>query len=117
MHISEKYKRMSDAAAILRDVYGPNAAKKISRRFGVAIITAKVWLAGRFPETRTQELAIVVREELDRIDARNKEIRRSLGIGVDGLTEASSETGGGAARGDALADRPEVTGMGGAIGR
>lgn len=72
---------MSDAAAILRDVYGPHAAKKIARRFGVALITAKVWLAGRFPEHRTQELAAAVREELDRIDARNQEIRQRLGIG------------------------------------
>lgn len=97
MAISERYKRVSDTAAILREVYGPNAAKKIARRFGVAIVTAKVWLAGRFPENRTQELASIVREELDRIDARNKEIRMQLGLTNGGWNmETSSKTGSGA---------------------
>lgn len=110
---------MSDAAAILRDVYGHGAAKKIARRFNVAVVTAKVWLAGRFPETRTQELAAVVREELDRIDERNKQIRKRLGIGNwdDGLAEAISETSGSTARVEALAPRSEITGVGGAVGR
>lgn len=75
--MSKKDKSVTEAA-ILRDVYGPNASKKIARRFGVAVVTAKVWLAGRFPEARTLELAAAVREELDRIDARNAEIRRLL---------------------------------------
>ena len=74
---------MTDAAAILRHVYGHGATKKIARRFGVSVDAAKIWLAGRFPQNRTQELAAVVSEELDRIDARNQEIRRQLGIAGD----------------------------------
>lgn len=96
---------MSDTAAILRDVYGPNAAKKIARRFGVAVVTAKVWLAGRFPETRTRELAAVVAAELDRIDERNKQIRERLGIGNgDEPTGAGGEVVGSADSGRVVAD-------------
>lgn len=97
---------MSAAAAILRDIYGPNAAKKIARQFGVAVITAKVWLAGRFPEHRTQELARAVEAELARIEARNTEIRNQLGIGGRrGIAEADVEAGRGAAVGVVRTDR------------
>lgn len=75
---------MSETAALLRDVYGPHAAKKIARGFGVSIAAAKVWLAGRFPENRTNDLVAAVRQELDRIDERNKQIRERLGIGRGG---------------------------------
>jgi len=60
----------------LREVYGPNAAKKIAREFGVAIVTAKVWLAGRFPLARHEELARHIRAELARQETRRAEIRR-----------------------------------------
>src|SRR4051812_3799414 len=55
-----------EAASALRDVFGAGAAKKIARRFGVAIETANNWLDGLFPESRTEELAAVVREDLAR---------------------------------------------------
>lgn len=94
--MSKRYIRMSDAAAILRDVYGHGAAKKIARRFNVAVRTSKAWLAGRFPENRTNELAAVVRAELERIDARNNEIRKRLGIGNGGggLADTRDEVAG-----------------------
>lgn len=109
---------MSDASVILRDVYGPNAAKKIARKFGVAVITAKVWLAGRFPESRTQELAAAVREELNRLDARNKQIREQLGIGdaEAGDFHAGGKAGGGAPRAAAGPMGAATPGMGGEIG-
>jgi hypothetical protein len=50
--LSEKHKSVSDAAIALRLVYGPNAAKKIARKFGIAVVTAKFWLSGRTPAVR-----------------------------------------------------------------
>ena len=48
---------MNAAAADLRLVYGHGAAKKIARRFGIAVVTAKSWLAGHSPSAREQEIA------------------------------------------------------------
>lgn len=119
MSLYRKHTRMSDAAAILRDVYGTNAAKKIARRFNVAVITAKVWLAGRFPEARTEELARAVGEELSRLEARHQQIRTQLGIsnGTVGDVEASGEAGGFAAGGSAAAPGKADAGMGRDVGR
>ena len=71
---------MSDAGAILRDLFGRNAAKKIAREFNISVRTAKAWLAGLFPESRTNELVAVTRKELELIDARHRKIRKDLGI-------------------------------------
>ena len=84
----------ADPAAILRHVYGPDATKKIARRFGVSVDAAKVWLAGRFPKSRTAELAATVREELDRIERRNAEIRKYLDDIGASLAEPSEIRGG-----------------------
>jgi hypothetical protein len=78
MSLSERYKSVTAAAAILRDVFGPHAAKKIARQFDVSIPAAKVWLAGRFPEHRTQQLIDAVRAEITRTNERNLEILRQL---------------------------------------
>jgi hypothetical protein len=67
---------MTNAAADLRETYGPNAAKKIARDFGVAVVTAKVWLGGRFPIARREELAKRIATKLDERDARSAEIRK-----------------------------------------
>lgn len=66
MSLPEMGKSMTTAAAILRDVYGHGATKKIARRFNVSVHAAKVWLDGRFPESRTQQLAAIVREDIAR---------------------------------------------------
>lgn len=110
MPMCKRYKSVTASAAMLRDVYGPNAAKKIARRFGVAVITAKVWLAGRFPEHRTRELALAVRDELDRIDRRNAEIRRQLEQAESdrGIGEARDEAAGRGSVGLAVKDRAEA---------
>lgn len=80
MYPPEMGVRMSAAAAsILREIYGQNARKKISRRFGVALDTAKDWLDGCFPVSRTDELAAVVREDLARREAQYAEILTQLG--------------------------------------
>lgn len=72
--------RMSAAAgAIFREIYGANARKKISRRFDVALDTAKDWLDGRFPAARTEELAAAVREDLARREAQYAAILTQLG--------------------------------------
>lgn len=102
--MSHRCNWMSDTAAILRDVYGHGAAKKIARRFNVAVRTSKAWLAGRFPETRTQELTAAIREELDKIDARHSQIRKQLGLGSGGVPETRSEVGSGEYRDGLNAD-------------
>lgn len=89
LNIQKVYRAMCanfNAAEILRDVFGANAAKKIAKRFDVAIITAKVWLAGRFPQTRLNELAAAVKEELETIERRHEEIRKQLGLENDTKT-------------------------------
>jgi ribosomal protein S18 acetylase RimI-like enzyme len=63
-------------ATDLRLVYGPNAAKKIARRFSVANVTAKIWLTGRLPQARRQEIARELIAECDRMEQRAVEIRR-----------------------------------------
>jgi ribosomal protein S18 acetylase RimI-like enzyme len=64
------------AATDLRVIYGPNAAKKIARRFSVANVTAKIWLTGRLPQARRQEIARELIVECDRMEQRAAEIRR-----------------------------------------
>ena len=76
MDISQKHKPVMTEAASLRLVYSPNAAKKIAREFGVSVATAKVWLAGRFPVARRDDLAQRINAELDRTEAMRAEIRR-----------------------------------------
>lgn len=105
---------MNGTAAILRDVYGRHAAKKIALQFGVTVAAARVWLAGRFPEHRTKELVAVVRQELERIDARNNEIRKHLGIGIggDALTNTGNEVVGRIDIESALEARQTADGLG-----
>ncbi|MGE5151192.1 MAG: hypothetical protein ACM3II_13810 [Rhodospirillaceae bacterium] len=107
MSLSQKDKSVITEAAALREVYGPHAAKKIARDFGVAIVTAKLWLAGRFPMARRDELAQRIRAELDRRDAISAEIRRRWATG------GAVETDGVVARGRAVVDRAQADGMGG----
>ncbi len=70
----------ADCAAILRDVFRDNAAKKIAREFSVSLASARYWLAGSFPLARTRQLVIAVDAEIARIDARLTEIRQQLGL-------------------------------------
>lgn len=67
---------MTSAAADLRLVYGPNAAKKIARRFGVAVVTAKLWLAGRTPVARHEQIRQALLAQADELDAMVADIRR-----------------------------------------
>ena len=67
---------MYSEAAALREVYGPCAAKKIARDFGVAVITAKTWLNGRVPPARAEELRRQILARLDERDRLSAEIRR-----------------------------------------
>lgn len=76
MSLCKRDKPVTSAATDLRTVYGPNAAKKIGREWGVAVVTAKLWLAGRFPLVRRDELARRIVAELDRQDVTRAEIRR-----------------------------------------
>jgi hypothetical protein len=71
----------ASAAQALRVVYGQGAAKKIARDFGVAVVTAKLWLAGKrkFPMARREDLARRIIAELDRQDQQRAEIRRQWG--------------------------------------
>jgi hypothetical protein len=117
MSLTFWHKQMaSAAAAILRDVYGPNAAKKVARDFGVSIPAAKLWLAGRFPQARTLELKSAVDAELARIEQRNTEIRKQLGLeGRRGGNTQSGETRSGEAVGADGKDRQAVVGFRGAV--
>jgi hypothetical protein len=90
------------AAADLRIIYGPNAAKKIARQFGIAVVTAKVWLSGRTPTARQGEIAEALLAECDRLETIIAETRKRWAIG-----ETSDETLGVVAREDL--DRPGQT--------
>lgn len=105
MSLYQKYIRMT-VATDLREVYGPNAAKKIARDFGVAVITAKVWLAGRFPVARHDELAERITARLNRRDELSAEIRRRWASGGTG------ETSGVVAGRSAVPDRAKADGVG-----
>lgn len=74
--MSYRYRQMTNAAADFRLVYGPGAAKKIARRFGIAVVTAKLWLAGRAPSAREREIAAALLSECDRIEALIAETRQ-----------------------------------------
>lgn len=89
----ERYKSVISEATALREVYGPNAAKKIARDFGVAVITAKLWLSGRFPMARREDLAAKIRTELNRRDALSAEIRRQWCDGGDGEEDRAVDRG------------------------
>lgn len=90
MSLFQKHKPMTTTAADLRFVYGSNAAKKIARDFGVAIVTAKLWLVGRTPAARHEEFRQALLGECDRLEARIGQIRKEWGISDGG---AGSETG------------------------
>lgn len=102
--------RSVTAATDLRFVYGPNAAKKIARRFGVAVVTAKLWLAGRTPAAREQEIARTLLAECSRLETIIADTRRRWeGVVGDELVE----TGGALARREADCDGSPSRGVGG----
>lgn len=86
--MSQKGKSMMDAAASMRLVYGPYAAKKISRRFGIAVRTAKKWLTGQTPTDRELEIAHALIAECDRLEALIAETRSRW----QGVVDESSQT-------------------------
>lgn len=90
MYLSRKHNPMTSAAADLRLVYGPNAAKKIARQFGVAVVTAKLWLAGRTPAARHEEIRQALLAQADELDALVADIRRRWQQGE--TDEQNSET-------------------------
>lgn len=111
MSLTKMVRSMTDTAAILYDIYGRGGArKKIAREFGVSLASAQLWLAGRFPENRTEELRAAVREEIVNRYKRLAEIEHILGITDGGGPRKAS----GAARrteaGSAVADRERGTG-------
>lgn len=110
MSLSQKYKSVTAAATDLRELYGPNAAKKIARDFGVAVVTAKVWLAGRFPLARREELAQRIAAKLDERDAKSAEIRRRWS-GGDHETHSPMD------RGRAVVDSAQADGLRGEVTR
>lgn len=67
---------MTTAASDLRLAYGPNAAKKIARKFGVAVVTAKLWLAGRTPAARHEQIRQALLAQADELEALVTDIRR-----------------------------------------
>ena len=70
---------MPSQADDLRAVFGPHAAKKISRKFGIAVVTAKLWLSGRTPAARETEIAAALLTECDRLEAQIAATRRRWG--------------------------------------
>ena len=110
MSLSQKHKSMMAAAESLRLVYGPNAAKKIARSFNVAVVTAKLWLAGRAPTSREKEIAAALLAECLRLEAQIAEIRATWqGVG-------DAEEGGAVARGKVHSDGAQAGGVGGKSG-
>lgn len=82
MAIPRSGKDVITAALALRTVYGQCATKKIARAFGVSLDTAKVWLTGRLPQARRQEIAAVLLAECDRIERELSAIRLTWGSDV-----------------------------------
>lgn len=101
MSLSQKYMRMTNAAADFRLVYGPNAAKKIARRFGIAVVTAKLWLSGRAPSAREAEIARALLVECTRLEELIADTRRRW----EGLSDESTEASGLVDRGKVGVDR------------
>lgn len=108
MSLSRKHKSMSEAAADLRFVYGPNAAKKIARRFGVAVVTAKLWLAGRTPTAREREIARALLEECSRLEMVVADTKRRWERIADAENSPVARGKAAAARADADRVRIEV---------
>jgi hypothetical protein len=104
--MSGKHTSVTTAAADLREAYGQNAAKKIARDFGVAVVTAKVWLGGRFPMARREEMAHRIAAKLDERDARSAEIRRRWS-GVNSEEDRAVDSR------RAVLDRTQIDGLGG----
>ena len=111
LSLSEKANPVTPAAADLRRVYGPHAAKKIARRFGVAVVTAKLWLAGRTPAARHEEFRQELLAQADELEALVADIRRrweqkEVADGTDGGTRRRGE-----------ASRPNASVAGGSTDR
>lgn len=74
---------VADQGTALRLVYGPCAAKKLARSYGVSVATAKAWLAGRLALRREDRLTRLLedmarhRAELERVEAWINELRGS----------------------------------------
>lgn len=105
MSLSERHKPVTATAVSLRAVYGPNAAKKIARRFGIAVVTAKLWLAGRTPTAREVEIARAIKEECARVKAMIAQIEQDM-------DEVAHAKAGALARGEAGRARAPARGMG-----
>ncbi len=73
-----KEHRLLTIAADFRTVYGACAAKKIARDFGIAVVTATLWLSGNIPASRRRQIAAGLIVELDRQAAQRAEIRGRL---------------------------------------
>ena len=73
--ISGKYMRGMSAAMAARLIYGAGVAKKLARDMGIAVITAKIWLANGVPAARRAEMGQILLAEFER---RNAEIDRLL---------------------------------------
>lgn len=106
MEISKKDIPVTREADALRFAYEPNAAKKIAREWGVAIVTAKLWLSGRFPIARREELAARIVTRLEERDALSAAIMRQWAGGSE------SETNGAVARRRPVAAGDETDEMG-----
>lgn len=94
---------MTTAATDLRLVYGPNAAKKIARKFGVAVVTAKLWLAGRTPAARHEQIRQALLAQADELDAMVADIRRRWEQEATDETDSSATRRVGAAPGSRVA--------------
>ncbi|HEV2100519.1 MAG TPA: hypothetical protein VGR45_16570 [Stellaceae bacterium] len=80
---------------LLRAVFGAHAAKKISRVFGISIPTAKVWLDGRLPAARRDEISAVLDIELSVQHQRIVALRQAIAAGraSGGASEKPGSTG------------------------
>ena len=111
MDISGKDSLVTSESEALRFVYEPNAAKKIARDWGVAIVTAKLWLSGRFPVARREELAARITARLEERDAKSAAIRRQWAGGK------VSEESGAVVRRRSVATGDETNTVGGKVKR
>lgn len=105
MSLFKKHTSMTDVSADFRLVYGPCAAKKIARQFGIAVVTAKLWLSGRAPTSREKEIARVMLAECDRLETRIADTRRRW----ESLADEPTAEGSSMARGETDIDGPAAS--------
>lgn len=89
MAIYGTYRKMT--AELLHMALRENAAKKLAREFGVAVVTAKYWLYVNIPVYRLKEVLAFAKQELLRQREEQGRLLEALNAQLSQLTGHSNE--------------------------